>query len=506
MLSNGCKGSSTEENLGEERVNSMRSLANRSLAALGLRPPVIDRPDPGFVLRDVTVVNPGDGCKQGRTLVAEDSKITRISEVASADSGDQGASPYSGYFALPGLIDMHVHYPVLPSRFVPPTFDLSEWSGPLYLRFGVTTVRDVGSFDTIWDLRRRMNDHEFPCPRMFCAGPLLDGDPPRMADLSWIVRNPREAQDAVEKLADKGADFIKVYDNLTPESLAAIREAAAGRGLAVVGHLPFLVKFEEAGIHDLQHVWGIQLPSLQPGLDFNNPADFSKFMRAWVELDDDRIKEIVRISVEEGVVHTPTIVTVARIAGMNDPGQTKDPLCLLLPRYFRDLLWNPEVGVPYLQGHSADEMQEIAAAVARMKEVVGRLHQEGVRILTGSDGPPNPFCVPGASIHEELQHLVDSGFTPEEAWLAGTRHAGEFLGMPLLGTLREDAPADVLVFREDPTRDLSALSTLEAVAVQGRLYTRQMLDQAVARHRKYFDGWLYDRVTTSLVRSVLEKL
>ena len=93
------------------------------------------------------------------------------------------------------------------------------------------------------------------------------------------MRNPHEAQEAVRKLADKGADFIKVYDNLTPESLAAIREAAAGRGLAVVGHLPFLVRFEEAGIHDLQHVWGIQLPSLLPGLDFNNPAAWNSLLR-----------------------------------------------------------------------------------------------------------------------------------------------------------------------------------------------------------------------------------
>jgi adenine deaminase len=97
-----------------------------------------------------------------------------------------------------------------------------------------------------------------------------------------------------------------------------------------------------------------------------------------------------------------------------------------------------------------------------------------------------PGVVPGASLHEELHELVAADLAAEEAWLLATRRAGEFLDEPRLGTLQPGAPADLLIFRDDPTRDLAALATLEAVVVQGRLYTRQWLDDALSREREHF--------------------
>lgn len=74
--------------------------------------------------------------------------------------------------------------------------------------------------------------------------------------------------------------------------------------------------------------------------------------------------------------------------------------------------------------------------------------------------------------------------------------------MPLLGTIEPGAPADLLVLREDPTRSLAALSTLEAVIADGRFYSKRALDDAVARYRGKFGSWLYDRITMLLVRTL----
>ena len=144
-------------------------------------------------------------------------------------------------------------------------------------------------------------------------------------------------------------------------------------------------------------------------------------------------------------------------------------------------------------------LADLSEPAPRMTTVVRRLHEAGVRILAGTD-TPNPFIVPGASLHEELHHLLEAGFTPEEAWVAATRWAGESLGEPKLGTLEEGAPADLLIFREDPSHDLAALSTLEAVVAQGRLYSKGVLDRAIQRHRDYSEGWFYDRVSMALAR------
>ena len=106
--------------------------------------------------------------------------------------------------------------------------------------------------------------------------------------------------------------------------------------------------------------------------------------------------------------------------------------------------------------------------------------------------------MPGASLQEELHHLVDAGLSPEEAWLTATRWPGEFLGEPGLGRIARDAPADLLLFREDPTRDLGALDTLETVVADGRLYPRETLDAALATARNHYRGWLYERVSMAI--------
>lgn len=483
-------------------------LGRRIMAGLKLRPPVIDVPPRGFSLDDVTVINPGLNRKKHQKLIIRNTDIDDISAIGPENPAEKGNSPYAGAYVLPGLIDMHVHYPLFPVKSSPAFFDISEWAGPLYLLYGVTTVRDVGNFNEIWSLRQRMESGEFPAPRIFCCGPILDGDPPRFPDggMSQIVRNAEEGRDAVEKLSKMGVDHVKVYDNLTLEALIGIRETAKEKGLLVVGHLPFAIPFEEAGIEDLQHFWGIQFNSLHPGLDFNKPDDFGAYMNAWATIDDAKMDDIVRISVEQGITHTPTVVVQDRISRLSDPEQIRDPIQMLLPRFYRDVMWNTDYGVKYLRNQPQKHLDDLGQAVVNIKRLINRLHQAGVQILTGSDGPANPFCVPGISIHEELNHFVDAGLTPEEAWVTGTRAAGECLKIPMLGTLQKGAPADILVFRKDPTHDISALSTLEAVSVDGRLYTKEVLDQAMVRHQKYFDSWLYDRVMMKIIRSVIKKL
>jgi hypothetical protein len=339
---------------------------------------------------------------------------------------------------------------------------------------------------------------------MFCCGQIIDGEGSKIGELGQVVRNPEEARAAVNDRADRGARYIKVYDWLTPESMAAARDTAKERGLRIVGQIPFSTSLGTSGVEDVQHLNGCQFKDMPLGFDFHDPKQFAMYYRTWANIDEARIDDIVRISLEQGIVHTPTIVVQDRLARMKGPGEAYDPICEYMPRYYRDVMWNPEVGISYLQGHSDDVLDDLKEAIVQIKRVTGRLHKAGATVLAGTDAPGNPYTTPGVSLHEELHDLVDSGLSPEDAWAAGTRHAGEFLGVPMLGTLQKDAPADILVFREDPTRHLAAMSTLEAVAVDGRLYSKEALHEGLLRHKKYFEGRFYESVTMPLVRQAMK--
>ena len=85
-------------------------------------------------------------------------------------------------------------------------------------------------------------------------------------------------------------------------------------------------------------------------------------------------------------------------------------------------------------------------------------------------------------------------------WAAATRGNGAALPLADLGMLKPGAPADFLVFRDDPTTDISKLDSLEAVVANGRLYTHEDLDGAIARFRERFENPAYERTMTALVQ------
>src|SRR5215831_2912729 len=78
--------------------------------------------------------------------------------------------------------------------------------------------------------------------------------------------------------------------------------------------------------------------------------------------------------------------------------------------------------------------------------------------------------------------FVRAGVPLERTWQYATARAAATLPVPALGRLEPGAPADLAIFREDPTANVEALKTLEAVAIQGRLYMRSDLDAALARY------------------------
>ncbi len=71
------------------------------------------------------------------------------------------------------------------------------------------------------------------------------------------------------------------------------------------------------------------------------------------------------------------------------------------------------------------------------------------------------------------------------------------------GRIEPGAPAELVIFREDPTRSLDALDTILGVVRDGRLYTREMLDDQLDRYRNHFENSLYEALLTPLVRSVV---
>jgi hypothetical protein len=453
-----------------------------------VRPPApLALPEPGAVLEGVTLVEPGGFRRASVRLVVEGSSIERIEDAPPRASG-----PFAGAFVLPGLVDLHVHFP-------PPTLPgQTALFALLHLQHGVTTVRDAGDPDgrSTEPARRGVAEGRFPGPRILACGPLVDGDPPVWKS-SLVARTPEEGREAVRRVAEGDYDCVKAYDGLDAPTLDAIREEAHARSLPVIGHVPRRVPFEAARLDDAQHLIGVPPPPADPSVRF------PWILRAWLELDDARLDGIVAASLRHRIAHTPTLVTLDRLVAQADRAAVlREADALLLPRFYREVVWNPDIGFPAARELGRSGFEMVRAAQRVQLRTVKRLFDAGVELHTGTDALI-PFVVPGAGLHRELRMFVRAGLTPEQALALSTRSSARVLDVDGLGELRPGAPAELAVFREDPTRDLAALASLEAVVAAGRLYPRERLESDVLRWQEHFESPLYDALSMAVARAVL---
>jgi imidazolonepropionase-like amidohydrolase len=458
-------------------------------------PPPLQASATTFRLADVTAVIPGVARWEHSTVSVRDGRIEKI-ELRRPEPPEEGSpSPYRGGFVLPGLIDLHTHLPPSNRLQVTPYFSL------LYLAFGVTSIREVGDLDgtAVPAARQGIESARFPGPRIFACGPYVAGGAPRWPN-TVVLRSPEEADAVVSELKEAGFDCVKAYDDLTFEQIRALVAAGKKHDLPVIGHVPTSLAYERSGVPEVQHFLGVPEPA---SLDRDHLLER---LSNWEDVDDARLDRIVDATLALHIVNTPTLVFTQQLLLYEDYEATsRDPTLSLMPRMYRDGVWHPVHGLPYYRGLSSNDFSRLRDALAKKKKLLRLLHRAGARLQMGTDTPA-PFVVPGASLQLEMQIFHEAGMTPEEVWAIATWKAGRALGEPLLGSLQAGAPADLLVFREDPTRDLRAMDTLEAVVVQGHLYPKETLDAKVEAYQRHFEGAIVAPVSVLAARMLLPRM
>jgi imidazolonepropionase-like amidohydrolase len=446
-----------------------------------------------FALEGVIVIQPARERRRDQRVVVRDGRIVALGSAGAPGPSDvETIEDHRGHFVLPGLIDMHTHLP-------PDTaLNLSEYFGLLYLLHGVTTVREAGDLDgsAVGAAIAAYEDGE-AMPRITSCGPFVSGPDPRWQN-AIVMESPEQATAILGRLQAEGRTCIKVYDELDSARIRALVTAADVAGIAAMGHVPYGLTFEQASLPDTQHLMGVAPPHSTGNHVVHRIID-------WRGVDIARISEVVRFSRERGLVHTPTLVSSHQLRLFADPDAARaDPTVRLLPRMYRDVTWSQQEGLALYRELGPADFAVARDALESKQQMVRMLHEAGVRLHVGSD-TQQPFVVPGASAHQEMRLFGDSGIPVEEIWAYATWRAGESSGIEGLGLLEPGAPADLLVFREDPTQDLAALDSLEAVIVAGRLYSRGDLEAALARFQDFYGRWLVDRLSVELTRRILAR-
>lgn len=336
---------------------------------------------------------------------------------------------------LPGLVDVHVHF------FGSREFNFREWSDTdavtaalrsvsglrNLLDAGFTTVRDLGSKCAI-QLRKAVEEGDLPGPEIIPAGrsiAALGGDDDQKIyplhyaqeiSYSSFCDGPWECVKAVRKEIRNGALNIKVY---------------SGDKVTDFTNKPFLREEEIRAIVEEANGLGAKVTAHAYG---------EAGIRAAVNAGVDSIEhgfglteDLCREMAEKGIFLSATIA--AHVAnGKYMTGKWKK-------------MTEDHIGV------------DVPMAL-----------KHGVQIVLGTDYV-GCDTEPWGENYIELVHLTDAGLSVEQALSAGTYNGSRCLGLNDRGRIAEGMRADIVITKNDVSRDISLMSpeNIEHVIKKGKI-------------------------------------
>ncbi len=405
-----------------------------------------------LVIEDITVVDviAGELRRHAWVGIRED-RIVAVGRPADMPPGP-GARRVDGrgQYLIPGLWDMHAH---------------ALWSGdaiatflPAYVAYGVTGIRDMGgTLEVLQAVRDSLRAGSTRVPRVYAAGPMLDGAHPVDPDISVAIGDSAAARRAVDSLVAGGADFIKVYTLLSREAYFAVLDAASRVGVSVAGHVPGDITVEEAaraGQRSIEHLREEIEPYCLPA----DPAACAAVMETFRQ---------------QHTWQVPTLAVARLKAFADDSSLAMDPRLGYIPAALREAWLTSRTqrlarGPDYFTA-KRERYQEVAW-------LAGTLFRAGIPLLAGSDAGV-PFSYPGSSLHEEMALLAAAGLPALDALRTATLNAAIFLGATdSMGSIQPGKLADLVLLGANPLDDIGAVRNVSAVILRGRFLDRSDLD------------------------------
>ena len=380
-------------------------------------------------------------------VIVEGSKIREVG-AGLAIPPDATALDLGDATIIAGFIDSHTHltdeatenwlsdfYEGL-RRPVPEKAILATVYARRLLEAGFTTVRDVGSSDSLdVGLRNAINKGVVPGPRMLVARYAIGSTGGHCDQTGFpegtfgaepgtekgIIHGPAEARQAVRVEVKYGADVIKTCASggvlslgddvaapqLTDEELAALVDEAhrLGRKTAAHAHGDLAARSAvKAGIDSIEH---------------------GSFLT----------DETLALMKAKGTYLVPTLLAGEWTGGKAD----KFP---------------PQIAV------------KARAALAARSDMFKRALKSGVKIAFGTDSGVSPHGINA----REFALMTDLGMPPAAALRAAGPAAADLLGLAnLIGTLEKGKEADIVAVPGDPLADIRATEKVFFVMKAGKI-------------------------------------
>ena len=435
----------------------------------------------GTAITNVTVIDAVNGVRENQSVIFDRDEIISI-QSADAEIAVGETIDGTGKYLIPGLWDFHVHLSY-DDRF-------TATMPAQFLSWGITSVRDTGGLmHKMLPIIEAMRAEDALAPRVFFAGPLLDGqfvvyDGDDRPEIGVQNATPEQARETIRGLKEQGVDFIKIYEMVSPEVFEAMVETANELDLPIDSHVPLALRAGTAGpsVDSIEHLRNIEMDCASNSAALHeerlerlkNPDGLSGFelrsslhglqrLPAIANYDQDRCNEV--IAALESTTQVPTLQLYS--TGIVPP-YTRDDWDAALDQLPVAATEDWRRITDELRANSPEDVDTTFAEWGLF--LTGRAYAAGVPIGAGTDTPIG-LSPPGYSLHMELDFLVRAGLSPIDALAAATVRPAEFFSLQdQMGTIDVGKVADLVLLGGNPLEDIANTKSVSLVISKGVVY------------------------------------
>jgi len=382
-------------------------------------------------------------------------------------------------YIIPGLWDMHVH--IEGEDLIEDNLALL----PVFIAYGVTTVRDMASDlgEQVLAWRDDIEQDKILGPQIFTAGRKLEGtNSIWKGDLE--IANEEELDKMLDKLEDYKVDLVKITENTLPGPLflKSVQEAKK-RGFMVSGHIPIDLTIQEVvdeGFTSLEHAsYVLRLGSDEKSIVENLKSGKITKAQANELYTNNFNQDTANLAYQKlgktNVAITPTLIGGKQLAYLDvDNHENDEFLNYLTNRFISKYEWR----IGRMAKDTPDDKQARKDQYQLIATQLPYLQKAGIKLLAGSDAAAlNTYVYPAQSLHEELVLFQEAGLTPLQILQSATINGAVLMGtLSTMASVESGKQADLVILNSNPLLDIKATQDIYAVINDGEYFDRAKLD------------------------------
>lgn len=466
-----------------------------TLSAILVNVPLTKAPNDGLskdiLIKDVHIVDVQNGkIIPNQDVVVQDGRVSSIEATSSkARATSLHVVDGRGKYLSPSLWDMHTH-----------SFKISpQFHHPLLIANGVLGVRDMSGCmsddDSFWACikdretwNRATESKAGLSPRYFLQSSYQTNggnEVPEGFPSFFKANDIANIEQLVSFYKNAGADFIKIYSELSPEAYKALAQHAEAQGLGIAGHQPLRVSLLETIAAKQQTIEHPRLFLMEchkgqeqfRALSDPKSAYTTEYKAQLVDAHDtEHCKKMFQEMASSRTFWTPTMQVLRLSAKASDRSFREDPRLRFIPALINFGMWQGDADQSAKRSTTPQGRNVDIELYALAMKNLAQAHDAGVKILVGTD-TGDSYVFPGFGVHDEMAEFVRAGLSPQDVLRMATIDAAKFSRVDhKFGSIEVGKAADMMLLLANPYDDIHNTQKIDGVFFNGQFFDRRALD------------------------------